>query len=111
MVPYELLLNGSRSLAAFSEGRVAPLVAAVVMAKPGWRKVVGWVESSRPTTGRSRLPVGLEDSTHPTHACVSRNVNRSAADQRRRDLLHLPVAAHDAGQVVLDHLLALLAEV
>src|SRR5437660_12625909 len=27
--------------------------------------VVGWVESSRPTTPLSRL-VGLEDSTHPT---------------------------------------------
>src|SRR5260370_13790456 len=30
------------------------------------REWVGWVESSRPTTGCLRLPVGLEDSTHPT---------------------------------------------
>src|SRR5262249_4501857 len=31
-----------------------------------WPVFVGWVESSRPTDKPRALPVGLEDSTHPT---------------------------------------------
>src|SRR4051812_37811810 len=30
------------------------------------RCLVGWAESSRPTVNPPRLPVGLEDSAHPT---------------------------------------------
>src|SRR5262249_34326538 len=36
--------------------------------KKGGKRVVGWVEPSRPTTPR---PVGLEDSTHPTLCFLS----------------------------------------